>query len=131
MHATRIAQSYARLAGQREPAGTRVDSPRSMSASGTPSRLRRGSLVFVASILVAAAAAEVFARACLPPPRSHENLVMDPELGFVALPCAPVEFRDERGAYTCALNALGSRGPDLPPPGSEPSLPRILLLGDS
>ncbi len=102
-----------------------------MSASRSSSRLGRRSLVLAATIVSTAAVAEVFARACLPPPKSHADLVMDPELGFIALPCAPVEFRDERGAYSCALNSLGSRGPELPAEDAEPRAPRILLLGDS
>lgn len=102
-----------------------------MSASGSLSRLRRGSLAFAASILAAAAAAELLARACLPPPRVQPNQLLDPELGFIAAPCPPSELRDERGAYVCALNSLGFRGPELPAEGVEASAPRILLVGDS
>jgi hypothetical protein len=102
-----------------------------MSASGSSSRLWRRLLALAASMFLSAAAAEVFARACLPPPQVQANQILDPEFGFTALPCAPVELRDERGAYFCGLNSLGFRGPELPAQGAEPSARRILLVGDS
>jgi len=75
-----------------------------MNASGSSSRLWRRSLALAASMFLSAAAAEVFARACLPPPQVQASQILDPELGFTSLPCGPVELRDERGASFCGLN---------------------------